>query len=175
MRCFSDYYKIICLYDFCLENKEHVQDLSGSTVGELQDLIAEDNNELDFKIPAYELLHRNNLYWKRDHTIDWDALTEDIIDAITEVEDAVYQESDGEEEALPTTTIKNLHEALASLQNLKGYIESTDVEVMIAILRFWTFQEREVLISREHAPQKKAVDFLDSHSVNTPLFIGGGS
>ena len=56
LRCFSDYYKIICLYDFCLENKEHVQDLSGSTVGELQDLIAEDNNELDFKIPAYELL-----------------------------------------------------------------------------------------------------------------------
>ena len=55
LRCFSDYYKIICLYD-CLENKEHGQDLSGSTVGELQDLIAEDNNELDFKIPAYELL-----------------------------------------------------------------------------------------------------------------------
>ena len=103
---------------------------------------------------------RNNLYWKRDHTIDWDALTEDIIDAITEVEDAVYQESDGEEEALPTTTIKNLHEALASLQNLKGYIESTDVEVMIAILQFWTFREREVLISREHAPQKKSCRLL---------------
>ena len=117
---------------------------------------------------------RNNLYRKRDHTIDWDALTEDIIDAITEVEDAVYQESGGEEETLPTTTIKNLHEALASLQNLKGYIESKDVEVMISILQFGTFREREVLISREHVPQKKAVDFLDSHSVNTPLFIGGG-
>ena len=117
---------------------------------------------------------RNNLYQKRDHTIDWDALTEDIIDAITEAEDAVYQESGGEEETLPTTTIKNLHEALASLQNLKGYIESKDVEVMVAILQFGTFREREVLISREHAPQKKAVDFLDSHSVNTPLFISGG-
>ena len=116
---------------------------------------------------------RNNLYRKRDHTIDWDALTEDIIDAITEVEDAVYQESGGEEETLPTTTIKNLHEALASLQNLKGYIESKDVEVMISILQLGTFREREVLISREHAPQKKAVDFLDSQSEH-PLICGGG-
>ena len=48
--------KFICLYDFCLENKEHAQDLFGSTVGELEDLITEDNNELDFKIAAYELL-----------------------------------------------------------------------------------------------------------------------
>ena len=100
-----------------------------------------------------------------DHTINWDAPAEDIVDAVAEVEEAVYPESSSEEETLPTTIIKDLHEVLASLQNLKGYIESQGAngEVILAILQVEMFLEREVLISKKVAQLKKVTDF--PHSV----------
>ena len=63
-------------------------------MGELEDLIAE--AEVDFEIATRELFGatieemmsaKREIITGNDHTIDWDAPAEDIVDTIAEVED----------------------------------------------------------------------------------------
>ena len=81
-------------------------------MGELEDLTAEDDIELDFEITACELFGatieeinsvKRKMMSSNDHKIDWDALAEAIVDVIAEAEDAVDQESGGEEKTLSIT------------------------------------------------------------------------